>query len=51
METGVKPWAKFIENNNIQYLSGSYHGPDTVLTSLYAMLILILTTSLWHGNS
>lgn len=41
---------KFIENNSIQYLSGSHYEPDTVLTSLHTILILVLKTSLWHRD-
>lgn len=37
---------KFIENTSIQYLSGSHYEPDTMLTSLHTILILVLTTSL-----
>lgn len=50
LETEEKLWAKFIESNNIQFLSGAYHESDIVLTSLYTIQILILTTSLWHRN-
>lgn len=33
LETEEKLWAKFIESNNIQFLSGAYHESDIVLTS------------------
>lgn len=45
METEEQLWAKLMKNNNIPYFSGSYYGLDTVLTSLYTILILALTTA------